>query len=89
MPEMVTRFMWAVNTGPDHPDATPEKAVETIIAPLLQRLGPQLSPAQAEIAAQAVRACLDTADEASDEKHPGWEATLAVLRQIAERGEDG
>lgn len=32
---MENRFMWAVSTGPSHPDATLEKAVETIVSPLL------------------------------------------------------
>jgi hypothetical protein len=33
--DMENRFMWAVHTGPMHPEATAEKAVETIVAPLL------------------------------------------------------
>ena len=32
---MENRFMWAVSTGPSHPEATVEKAVATIVDPLL------------------------------------------------------
>lgn len=39
MKEMCNRFMWAVTTGPSHPDATAEKAVETIVKPLLDHFG--------------------------------------------------
>lgn len=38
MPDMADRFMWAVSTGPGHPDATAEKAVEQIIKPLVEAL---------------------------------------------------
>lgn len=41
---MHNRFMWAVETGPQHPDATVEKAVETIIAPLMEHLADALEP---------------------------------------------
>jgi hypothetical protein len=37
MPEMESRFMWAASTG-NHPDATAEGAVRTILEPLLDRV---------------------------------------------------
>jgi hypothetical protein len=33
--DMENRFMWALDTGPSHPDATIEKALATIVGPLL------------------------------------------------------
>lgn len=36
--QMCERFRWAIDTGPSHPEATVEKAVEQIIAPLLADL---------------------------------------------------
>lgn len=37
MPEMESRFMWAASTG-NHPDATAEGAVRTILEPFLDRV---------------------------------------------------
>src|SRR3954465_6627447 len=37
MPEMENRFMWAASTG-NHPDATAEGAVRTILEPFLDRV---------------------------------------------------
>lgn len=44
MHDMELRFMWAATTG-NHPDATSDGAVRTIIAPLLEAIRETLAPA--------------------------------------------
>lgn len=65
MEEMVNRFVWAATTGPHHPDATPEKAVETIIAPLLSAL---LSDEVVEAVAKAGRPMWQAYKDASKDQ---------------------
>jgi hypothetical protein len=63
---MENRFMWAAATGPSHPDATAEKAVETIVSPLLDQLtgavgaGDALADAVSDIMADDPESVLHT-----------------------------
>jgi hypothetical protein len=65
MPEMESRFMWAASTG-NHPDATAEGAVRTIIEPLLADPASVLAALLAESSEATVAAieALLTSDEA-------------------------
>lgn len=60
MPEMANRFLWAVTTGPGHPDATPEKAVAAIVAPLVERLGAVVPCDEAAVERAAEALYVDT-----------------------------
>jgi hypothetical protein len=61
--QMENRFLWAVHEGQVHPDATVEKAVATIIAPLHDQLEGAVSVIDAaHRLANAVTLDLDRSD---------------------------